>query len=42
MTGNDYNLSLSTFYIGYVVFEIPATILCKYIGPGPSSSLPDP
>jgi hypothetical protein len=30
----DYNLVLSVFYISYIVFEIPATTLCKYMGPG--------
>ncbi|KAH9907612.1 MFS general substrate transporter [Xylariomycetidae sp. FL2044] len=34
MTGNDYNQLLSIFYISYIVFEIPATLLCKWIGPG--------
>ena len=34
MTGSDYNLTLSVFYISYIVFEIPATVLCKHIGPG--------
>jgi MFS family permease len=42
MTGNDYNLVLSVFYISYIIFEIPANILCKWIGPGwflPATSL---
>ncbi|KAM0541271.1 hypothetical protein ACHAPJ_013316 [Fusarium lateritium] len=42
MTGNDYNLVLSTFYISYIIFEIPANLLCKFIGPGwfiPATSL---
>ena len=34
MTGKDYNLVLSIFYISYIVFEIPATVTCKSIGPG--------
>ncbi|WKT51781.1 MFS transporter superfamily [Fusarium oxysporum f. sp. vasinfectum] len=34
LTGNDYNLVLSVFYISYIVFEIPANLLCKYMGPG--------
>ncbi|KAF5666675.1 major facilitator superfamily transporter [Fusarium heterosporum] len=34
MKGNDYNLVLSVFYISYIVFEIPANLLCKYMGPG--------
>ncbi|KAJ6439785.1 MFS transporter [Purpureocillium lavendulum] len=40
--GNDYNASVSVFYISYIIFEIPANILCKYMGPGwflPLSSL---
>ena len=36
MTGYDYNQLLSVFYISYIVFEIPATVLCKHIGPGSS------
>ncbi|KAF5024482.1 hypothetical protein F66182_3422 [Fusarium sp. NRRL 66182] len=42
MTGNDYNLVLSTFYVSYILFEIPANLLCKYVGPGwfiPATSL---
>ncbi|QPC80118.1 hypothetical protein HYE68_010870 [Fusarium pseudograminearum] len=34
MKGSDYNLVLSTFYISYIIFEIPANLLCKYMGPG--------
>lgn len=34
MTGSDYNVVLSIFYISYIVFEIPATVACKSIGPG--------
>ena len=34
LKGYDYNLILSSFYISYALFEIPATILCKAIGPG--------
>ena len=30
----DYNTVLSVFYISYIIFEIPATICCKVIGPG--------
>lgn len=32
--GYDYNLILSVFYVGYAVFEIPATMCCKLVGPG--------
>lgn len=34
LQGNDYNLVLSVFYISYALFEIPATLLCKIMGPG--------
>ena len=34
LTGYDYNAVLSTFYISYILLEIPATTLCKYVGPG--------
>lgn len=42
MSGNDYNVALSVFYVSYIVFEIPANVLCKYMGPGwflPATSL---
>lgn len=42
MLGNDYNLILSVFYISYIIFEIPANVLCKWMGPGwflPATSL---
>ena len=38
----DYNTVLSVFYISYIIFEIPANMLCKWIGPGwfiPATSL---
>jgi len=34
MIGYDYNMILSAFYIGYIVFELPAVACCKAIGPG--------
>jgi MFS family permease len=35
MTGKwDYNIVVSIFYISYIIFEIPATICCKWMGPG--------
>nr|OQO25441.1 hypothetical protein B0A51_08051 [Rachicladosporium sp. CCFEE 5018] len=34
MKGYDYNIVLSCFYISYILFEIPANMLCKKIGPG--------
>ena len=42
LTGYDYNVVLSVFYISYIIFEIPSNILCKWWGPGwfiPSISL---
>ncbi|OQU94898.1 hypothetical protein CLAIMM_01183 [Cladophialophora immunda] len=42
LKGFDYNTVLSVFYISYIVFELPANMLCKYIGPGwfiPATSL---
>lgn len=32
--GYDYNVIISVFYVAYIVFEIPSTILCKWMGPG--------
>lgn len=29
-----YNKIISVFYVAYTVFELPATIACKYLGPG--------
>ncbi|KAH7107434.1 major facilitator superfamily transporter [Auriculariales sp. MPI-PUGE-AT-0066] len=34
MKGYNYNQLLSIFYISYIVFEIPGTLACKWIGPG--------
>lgn len=34
MKGYDYNLVVSVFYISYIIFEIPANLLCKWMGPG--------
>jgi len=34
LEGYDYNRVLSTFYISYIIFEIPATMACKWVGPG--------
>ncbi|RYP75897.1 hypothetical protein DL771_002161 [Monosporascus sp. 5C6A] len=33
LQGNDYNILLSTFYISYIIFEIPTTVACKWMGP---------
>lgn len=40
--GYDYNTIITCFFISYIVLEIPATLLCKYMGPGwfiPATSL---
>ncbi|KAH7401295.1 major facilitator superfamily domain-containing protein [Pyrenochaeta sp. MPI-SDFR-AT-0127] len=34
LKGYDYNTVLSIFYVGYILFEIPATMCCKIMGPG--------
>ncbi|KAM3558265.1 hypothetical protein ARSEF4850_004694 [Beauveria asiatica] len=34
MHGFDLNVSLTIFFISYILFEIPANLLCKWIGPG--------
>ncbi|TQN69430.1 putative transporter [Colletotrichum shisoi] len=34
LQGYDYNIILSTFYVSYIIFEIPATVACKWMGPG--------
>ncbi|KAH8685122.1 major facilitator superfamily domain-containing protein [Ilyonectria robusta] len=34
MEGYDYNVVISVFYISYILFEIPANLLCKWMGPG--------
>lgn len=34
LTGYDYNIVLSTFYISYILFELPCNMACKFFGPG--------
>ncbi len=34
MEGTDFNVSLSIFYISYMLFEIPCNTVCKWLGPG--------
>jgi MFS family permease len=34
LKGYDYNRVLSAFYISYIIFEIPANMTCKLVGPG--------
>ena len=33
LTDNQYNLALSIFFLGYVVFEVPSNVVVKRIGP---------
>lgn len=42
LEGYDYNKLLSIFYVSYIIFEIPANMTCKWLGPGwfiPATSL---
>ncbi|KAF5122625.1 putative transporter [Metarhizium anisopliae] len=34
MRGYDYNRLISVFYVSYILFEIPGTLCCKWLGPG--------
>ncbi|EXJ88055.1 hypothetical protein A1O1_04982 [Capronia coronata CBS 617.96] len=34
LTGYDYNIVLSVFYVSYILFELPGNVACKYFGPG--------
>ena len=34
LVGFDYNIILTAFAVGYLVFEIPSTMICKKVGPG--------
>lgn len=34
MTGYDYNIVLSVFFVSYIIFELPGNSLCKLMGPG--------
>ncbi|ETN37097.1 uncharacterized protein HMPREF1541_08087 [Cyphellophora europaea CBS 101466] len=34
MSGYDYNVVLSVFYVSYIVLELPSNMACKWIGPG--------
>ncbi|KAL0059967.1 hypothetical protein AAF712_013263 [Marasmius tenuissimus] len=34
LKGYDYNVVLTSFYVSYILFEIPCNILCKKVGPG--------
>ncbi|KAK0649975.1 major facilitator superfamily domain-containing protein [Cercophora newfieldiana] len=33
MTGSEYNIILSSFYVGYILLEVPVVIICKWMGP---------
>lgn len=42
MVNYDYNIAVTSFYISYILFEIPLNLLCKWMGPGwflPASTL---
>ncbi|KAG5978556.1 hypothetical protein E4U55_006063 [Claviceps digitariae] len=34
MHGYDYNITITIFYIAYIVFELPIMLLIKWMGPG--------
>jgi MFS family permease len=35
MTGTyDYNTLISIYFVSFIVFEIPSSIACKWLGPG--------
>ncbi|BEJ16618.1 hypothetical protein CspHIS471_0600190 [Cutaneotrichosporon sp. HIS471] len=34
LKGYQYNILLTSFYISYIVFEIPCNLMCKIVGPG--------
>ncbi|OQU93944.1 hypothetical protein CLAIMM_00378 [Cladophialophora immunda] len=34
MSGNDFNILLTIFWVVYIVVEVPALVACKYFGPG--------
>ncbi|KAJ0164985.1 putative transporter [Colletotrichum tanaceti] len=34
LVGYDFNSVNTVFYVSYIVFEIPANVLCKMVGPG--------
>lgn len=33
LTGNRFNVALTLFFVTYIIFEIPANLMCKYLGP---------
>lgn len=34
LVGYDFNSVNTVFYISYIVFEVPSSVLCKIVGPG--------
>jgi MFS family permease len=34
LRGYDYNIALTCFSVGFIIFQIPFSICCKWIGPG--------
>lgn len=33
LTGNRFNIVLTLFFVTYILFEIPANLMCKKLGP---------
>ncbi|CAO3682485.1 hypothetical protein G6F70_006621 [Rhizopus microsporus] len=33
ITSSDFNIALSIFFIGYILFEVPSNLILKFIGP---------
>ena len=33
MTGEQYNVALTIFFVSYIVFEVPANMALKYLSP---------
>jgi hypothetical protein len=33
MTGDQYNIALTIFFVPYIVFEVPANMALKYLSP---------
>lgn len=33
MTGEQYNVALTIFFVSYIIFEVPANMALKYLSP---------
>lgn len=33
MTGDQYNVALTIFFVSYIIFEVPANMALKYLSP---------